>query len=219
VIETSLKEREQEFGLYTFLFYVRQIYLREIDDQWIAHLKNIEQLRAGIGLIGYASRNPKNEYKLRGFELFREMWENIERTVLDQILRMRLSEEDRQRAEEGAEYDTTLTRASVRREKSTAARRGGNELDKLQSAARRAVEKLKEATGAAVSAATPKPAAAQAPAPSPTEDAEAAFGRAVAKVAGGQKQEFPNARPNDPCPCGSGKRFKKCHGKNAAAVG
>jgi preprotein translocase subunit SecA len=72
------------------------LYLGEIDEQWIAHLKNIEHLRTGIGLVGYATRNPKNEYKLRGFNLFKEMWENIEHTVLGRVLQMRLTEEERQ---------------------------------------------------------------------------------------------------------------------------
>ncbi|MCA9692606.1 MAG: preprotein translocase subunit SecA, partial [Myxococcales bacterium] len=104
-VEAMLTEREQEFGLYTYMFYVRQFYLSEIDEQWIAHLKNIEQLRTGIGLVGYATRNPKNEYKIRGYNLFKEMWEGIEHTVLDKILRMRLTEEQRRAAEEGAEYE------------------------------------------------------------------------------------------------------------------
>src|SRR5690606_26954900 len=81
-IEALLTERERQFGLYIYLFYVRQFYLTEIDEQWIAHLKNIEHLRTGIGLMGYATRDPKNEYKIRGYNLFKEMWETIERTVL-----------------------------------------------------------------------------------------------------------------------------------------
>ncbi|HRI08577.1 MAG TPA: preprotein translocase subunit SecA, partial [Nannocystaceae bacterium] len=111
-VDKALTEKEESFGLYTFLFYVRQFYLAEIDEQWIGHLKNIEHLRTGIGLVGYATRNPKNEYKLRGFNLFKDMWEGIEHTVLDRVLQMRLTEAQRQAAEEGAEYETAVTRAN-----------------------------------------------------------------------------------------------------------
>lgn len=142
-VEASLLEREKEFGLYTFLYQIRRIYLREIDEQWIAHLKNIEDLRAGIGLRGYANRDPKNTYKVEGFKLFRDMWESISQTVLDDVLQMRLSEEDRRRAEEGAEYESTLTKASRRRERGAAARRSSGSLDKLDAAAKAAVAKLK----------------------------------------------------------------------------
>jgi len=176
-VEASLLAREQEFGLYVFLYQVRRVYLREIDEQWIAHLKNIEQLRAGIGLLGYANKDPKNAYKIEGFRLFRGMWEGIERTVLDQVLQMRLSEEDKRRAEEGAEYESTLTKASQRRERASARGRQGGQLDKLDAAAKAAVEKLKAgnfktgnaATAAAAKAALDQMAAAKA-APEPSAD-------------------------------------------------
>ena len=144
-VEAALLSREKEFGLYVFLYQIRRVYLSEIDEQWIAHLKNIEQLRAGIGLLGYANKDPKNAYKLEGFRLFREMWEEIEQTVLDQVLQMRLSEEDKRRAEEGAEYESTLTKASQRRERASARGRRGGQLDKLDAAAKAAVAKLKAA--------------------------------------------------------------------------
>jgi preprotein translocase subunit SecA len=186
-VERVLDARENEFGLYTFLFYVRQFYLREIDEQWIAHLRNIEHLRTGIGLVSYATRNPKNEYKLRGYELFKDMWETIEQTVFDRVLSMRLTAEQVKVAEEGAEYETSLTRALSGQR--GAVRRSGADrerLDRLQEAARRAAAQLAAAV-----------------------DEHAA-------TAGGPESRTPrrsySARPNEPCPCGSGKRFKKCHG-------
>src|SRR5690606_28956347 len=106
-VEASLKSREDEYGLYRFSFFVRQIYLKEIDECWIAHLKNIEHLRTGIGLVGYATRDPKNEYKIRGYNLFSEMWDSLEYAVLDQSLQMRLTAEQKRMADEGAEHETT----------------------------------------------------------------------------------------------------------------
>ncbi|MEE9386718.1 MAG: preprotein translocase subunit SecA [Nannocystaceae bacterium] len=194
-VEGVLRRQEGEFGLYTFLFYVRQIYLREIDEQWIGHLKNIEHLRTGIGLVGYATRDPKNEYKIRGYNLFKDMWESIEQTVLDQVLRMRLSEDERRKAEEGAEYETTLTRASQRRERGAAKRRSkdANTTDLLQKAARQAVRQLAESSPNARRAQTPEDKAA-----SPS-------------------RKLPKVGRNDPCPCGSGKRYRKCHGARQTA--
>ncbi|PRQ04121.1 preprotein translocase subunit SecA [Enhygromyxa salina] len=186
-VEASLLAREQEFGLYVFLYQIRRVYLREIDEQWIGHLKNIEQLRAGIGLLGYANKNPKNAYKIEGFALFRAMWENIAQTVLDQVLQMRLSEEDKRRAEEGAEYESTLTKASQRRERSTATRRKGGQLDKLDAAAKAAVAKLKASTlgtaernAAATALAEMQRQAAAAPTPSADDTIEASAAKAIA---------------------------------------
>ncbi len=192
-VEKLLLERETEFGLYVYLFHIRQMWLAEIDAQWIAHLKNIEHLRTGIGLVGYATRNPKNEYKLRGYNLFKDMWEGIEQTVLDKVINMRLTEEQRKQAEEGAEYETALTRANARR----AGGGGGaqqrvamarQQMERLQQAARRASEQV-----AAAGSQTARPAA-----------------KPAAPV-------VPTVGANDPCPCGSGKRYKKCHGARKTA--
>ena len=207
-VEAQLTQREQEFGLYTYLFYVRQFYLAEIDEQWIAHLKNIEHLRTGIGLVGYATRNPKNEYKLRGYNLFKDMWEGIEHTVLRQILSMRLTAEQKKQAEEGAEYETAVTRANRnaqeprRRAGQGRAQPGGEQLAKLQTAAREAMERLLAAGGQAPGARPPgQPQQAQ-----PAQQAEAP-----------REKKMPKVGKNDPCPCGSGKLYRRCHGKDAAA--
>jgi preprotein translocase subunit SecA len=201
-VEKVLLEREEQFGLTTYLFHIRRMWLDEIDTQWIAHLKNIEHLRTGIGLVGYATRNPKNEYKIRGYNLFREMWEGIEQTVLDKVVNMRLTEAERRQAEEGAEYETALTRATSGQRvpaRPAGARPGAiagagqnvdrAQLERLQAQAQRAMEAAQNAQRAASAA-------------------EAA--RAV--------PDAPKAGPNDPCPCGSGKRFKKCHGKAATTA-
>ncbi|HEY8379566.1 MAG TPA: preprotein translocase subunit SecA [Nannocystis sp.] len=199
-VEAVLLRREEEFGLYTFLFYVRQFYLAEIDEQWIAHLKNIEHIRTGIGLVGYATRNPKNEYKIRGYNLFKEMWEGIENTVLTKVMSMQLTAAQKRQAEEGAEYETAVTRATRQAQDrlSAAQRRMAQaqaELLRLQEASRAIRERVAQTSG---------PAAPTAPAP------EAAAPPAAEK-------KLPKVGRNDPCPCGSGKLYRKCHGKEVAA--
>ena len=193
-VNDLLEKREEEFGLTIYMFHIRRLWLREIDEQWIAHLKNIEHLRTGIGLVGYATRNPKNEYKIRGYNLFREMWEGIEQTVLDRVLTLELTEEEKQQAKEGAEYETALTRGLNRQRGAKRAKAGKAQLDKLQQAARRAMQQMQAATNK-----------------DPAKQVE----EAAAKAAKGS--DIPKARPNDPCPCGSGKRYKKCHGKRKTA--
>ncbi|RMG99783.1 MAG: preprotein translocase subunit SecA [Deltaproteobacteria bacterium] len=197
-VEKTLEAREKQFGLYTFLFYVRQFYLREIDDQWITHLKNIEHLRTGIGLVGYATRDPKNEYKIRGYELFKDMWETIEQTVLDKVLSMQLTDEQVQLAEAGAEYETRLTRALSGRRDRARGGGGGEQLDRLQEAARRALEQLGAAGFGGGGA-------------SPGANPDVAAAKAV------ERKDVPKVRPNEPCPCGSGKRYKRCHGRKQPA--
>ncbi|MCB9705110.1 MAG: preprotein translocase subunit SecA [Myxococcales bacterium] len=214
VVEEGLATKEKEFGLYTYLFYVRQFYLGEIDEQWIAHLKNIEHLRTGIGLVGYATRNPKNEYKIRGFNLFKDMWEGIEHTVLDKVLSMRLTAEQQRQAEEGAEYETAVTRANRGDRRAPAGGRlqaaSNDQIQRLQEAARQAMAKLAQAqsAGEQAGAALAGGGAAEAPAGGADEDAEEGGSR--------RRRRVPKVGKNDPCPCGSGKLYRRCHGKDAA---
>ncbi len=186
-VETLLTAREEEAGLYTYLFYVRQTYLSEIDEQWIAHLKNIEHLRTGIGLVGYATRDPKNEYKIRGYNMFKDMWESIEHTVLDKFLSMRLTAAQRAAAEEGAEYETAVTRANrgggARARSRGGARKvaGNAQAQRLQAAAQQAMQQLNAMKQAAAGA-------KEAAAPVSHDDAiEAAVAEAAAKSLGDEK--------------------------------
>ena len=127
------------------------------------------------------------------------MWEGIESTVLDKVINLELTEEQKQEALEGAEYETALTRALQRRAGGGSKRQAANkaQLDKLQQAARRAMAQLEQSASPEGQAEQVKKAAA------------AAAKKSAAAV--------PKVRPNDPCPCGSGKRYKKCHGKRKTA--
>ncbi|MEZ4380394.1 MAG: preprotein translocase subunit SecA [Nannocystaceae bacterium] len=211
-VERGLAAKEEEFGLYTYLFYVRQFYLAEIDEQWIGHLKNIEHLRTGIGLVGYATRNPKNEYKIRGFNLFKDMWEGIEHTVLDKVLSMRLTAEQQRQAEEGAEYETAVTRANRQDRRRSGgggrlAAASNEQLSRLQEAARQAMAKLAE-TGLTPTGEERAAAQASLSGSSSSSGDEAQASR--------RRRRGPKVGKNDPCPCGSGKLYRRCHGKDAA---
>lgn len=71
--EKVFQSRERELGLDRTLRVFRHVYLEAIDQSWIDHLTNMEHLRDGIGLRGYGQRDPKNEYKKEGYDLFVNM--------------------------------------------------------------------------------------------------------------------------------------------------
>jgi preprotein translocase subunit SecA len=80
--EKAFEARERELGLDLNLRVFRHVYLEAIDQSWIDHLTNMEHLRDGIGLRGYGQKDPKNEYKKEGYELFVNMMAKISSTVL-----------------------------------------------------------------------------------------------------------------------------------------
>ena len=179
-IEGRLKERERELGRDFLLYYQRHFMLEEIDSQWIEHLKTMDGLREGIGLMGYGQKDPKQEYKKAGFSLFNEMMQRIQENGTNKIFRVMpapqaqarpvpvIAETEREMIERGVDGksdDEATAQADP------AARRSGK--------ARTAGE-----------------------------------GSTTAPV----KRERPKVGRNDPCPCGSGKKYKKCHGKDEEAA-
>jgi preprotein translocase subunit SecA len=163
--------KEAQVGPELMRQFERSLMLQTVDQHWREHLANLDHLRQGIHLRGYAQKNPKQEYKREAFELFSEMLDRIKQDVVRIVLTVQVrTQEDVQAVEEApavknvqyqhADYDTALGAAE-----------------------------------AAAAAADDPPPAARMPAPPP-------FVRAGGKVG-----------RNDPCPCGSGKKYKHCHGR------
>ncbi|MFW5876997.1 MAG: SEC-C metal-binding domain-containing protein [Myxococcota bacterium] len=180
--EAVLRKMWKDFGEETYLRLFRNLYLEEIDRQWLEHLQAMDHLRDGIGLRGYGQRDPKREYKREGFDMFSEMMQTIKSSVCSKLFRaQRVREEDIQQVEE-------------RRRKQAEAR---------QRQAR-----------------ANHPAAQQGDGGGQQQQAAAAGGRrrrGVTTGEGGQavpqtvKRDKPKIGRNDPCWCGSGKKYKQCH--------
>jgi preprotein translocase subunit SecA len=162
--EAAYLEKEKELGSDILLRAFRHIYVEGIDEAWVDHLSNMEHLRDGIGLRGYGQRDPKNEYKKEGYNLFLNMMAKISSTVL-----VKLFEVQAHRQEELAALEAQAE-AKHRAELEAAIARHPGEAD-------------------------PTPEAA----PLPTQARRSA-------------PPAPKIGRNDLCPCGSGKKFKRCHG-------
>ncbi|MEE9279743.1 MAG: preprotein translocase subunit SecA [Myxococcota bacterium] len=147
----------QEFG--------RAIMLQTIDQQWKDHLLQMDHLKEGIGLRGYAQRDPKVEYQREGFDKFVEMSSLIRSRAVEQFYRVVFEVPSKERV---------------------AAMRAAEE------ARRRALQQgLRE---------------------------QHAGGPELGSAAGGPRtvqREGRKVGRNEPCPCGSGKKYKKCHGAAA----
>ena len=141
----------------------RQVILDTLDTSWKDHLYFMDHLRSGIGLVGYAQKDPKTEYRREGMAAFEQMWDRIAAQVTGTVFRI--------------EVQIPETTESVWQITSTEHA-------------------------------------------SPVEDIPDDH-----PALSGGNQEIENSQPidpirnygdrvgrNDPCPCGSGKKYKKCHG-------
>ena len=182
-VEKVIEAREAEYPLSVLLHYARLFYLEEIDERWIEHLKSMEALREGIHLRGYGQKDPKQEYKKEGFVIFGEMMDNIGRNVCEKLFHMQLQRADAP-APVAAGAPSSKPPTSVPMTAAPAPR------------ARKTIE--------SGGGAEPQARA--------SNGGGNGGGNGAESQAKPVRRNEPKVGRNDPCPCGSGKKYKKCHG-------
>ena len=154
-----------------------------LDAVWKDHMYGMDLLRHSIGLRGYAEQDPKIAYKREGTRMFNEMLENFRERVTDLIFKVKIA------GYGGGGY----TEGDGGGGPAAGAPGGGGAFASMTAT-------KADATGAGFSAAA--------------EDQQAAMRQ---QGEGGQaktiRRETPRVGRNDPCPCGSGKKYKQCHGR------
>ncbi|MFN2257133.1 MAG: preprotein translocase subunit SecA [Desulfuromonadaceae bacterium] len=144
-----LEEREEELTPKVFEYLMKMLLLQVIDNKWKDHLLSIDHLKEGIGLRGYAQKNPKQEYKREAYNLFMEVMGRIRQEAIQKLFIVQLVQErDVEQMEAEQKQRKVVTNRSDEPEKSRTVVRDENKVGR-----------------------------------------------------------------NDPCPCGSGKKYKKCCGR------
>ena len=188
---------------------LRYFLLESLDRCWKDHLRAMDYLREGIGLRGYAQRDPKREYQSEGLSMFKEMLFRIHEGALTSLTHVRMKRVEPEENPEGGEPEAES--ANAQSEEAQPAESGTENVP-----AEEAVEPEQ------------KPAEPEAPADQPeqpkaeptlnlrhkTDPAAMGDGGASAKQEERHVYNGVKVGRNDPCPCGSGKKFKKCCGRN-----
>jgi preprotein translocase subunit SecA len=163
--KANYEAKEKLAGAESLRAYERYIMLNIIDSQWKDHLLSIDQLRQGIGLVGYGQKDPLVEYKKQSFDMFQDMLDRIDTNTCKALFHLEVVTKDEQ-----------------------------DERERLERLAQQRARR--QAAGMAFTGAM-----------------------ATAEVAGAEAarhtpfvRDTPKMKPNQPCYCGSGKKFKKCHG-------
>jgi preprotein translocase subunit SecA len=170
-IVADYRAKEELAGAEPMRKFEKQVFLQVMDTLWKEHLSNMDHLRRGIHLRGYAQKNPKQEYKREAFTLFQDMLESMKRDVIRVLCHVKvqsreeMEELERRRKEE---LEQEMARARLRHEEASATgvSGDGDEGDEQRQAG-----------------------------PDTFVRQERKVGR------------------NEPCPCGSGKKYKQCCGK------
>jgi preprotein translocase subunit SecA len=211
-VNARYTEKENQFGAELMRWLERRIILDVVDTQWKDHLLSLDHLKEGIGLRGYGQKDPLVEFKKEAFTMFEDMMARIDNETVRYLFHIQVQQGDqpapqqpqqpsRQFAQQTEQHPepSRLSHQGAQAAMASAAARDSSRSSTrddvpqhLPSVARELERKqsrqqrdLQYQTG---------PAQAEAPKPV----------RAAAKVG-----------RNDPCPCGSGKKYKKCHGANS----
>jgi preprotein translocase subunit SecA len=102
--EELFKKREEEVGLELTLRIFRHIYLEELDKAWVDHLTDMDHLRDGIGLRGYGQKDPKQEYKKEGYNLFVSMVARVSSNVVTKLFSVSVKRPDEEEEIEAADF-------------------------------------------------------------------------------------------------------------------
>ena len=171
----------------------KDVMLRMLDQHWREHLGAMDYLRQGIHLRGYAQKDYRFEYKREAFELFAAMLDRVKFETVSVLTKIEVrtqDEIDREEEERRLRLMRALQAQHAEAQSLLSADSGGDE------------------RGGGASSAHPGADAASAfarggvlPMPPPAEDSQGTFVRGERKIG-----------RNEPCPCGSGKKYKNCHG-------
>jgi preprotein translocase subunit SecA len=185
--------KEQMVGAAAMRQVERFVMLETVDRHWKDHLYSLDHLKEGIGLRGYGQKDPLVEYKKESFELFQDMKHRIDEDMVNRLWT--------------GHFTVVGDEAPVRPPRRAAMPFTLNE-PKAEPVAAFA------SAGRAASAASPSPFGGALPQGGAASRMPARTGGDDAPVQTVRRDE-PKVGRNDPCPCGSGKKYKKCHGAAA----
>lgn len=191
IIETAIERyqtRREQMGEQTAAQLERHFMLTSLDRHWKEHLTQMDQLRKGIHLRSYAQKNPEQEYKRESFELFQSMLGAIKSDLIQDLARVHVpTPEELAALEEQRRQQAEQMRMMFEQQ---------TQLDDAQSLDNRPAEETPRSLGRM----TVTLGATAAPQAADTTTDEALV---IPK----------NIHRNAPCPCGSGLKYKQCHGK------
>ncbi len=189
-LEQVYDQKVAGVGVEVMRYIEKEVTLRTLDQHWREHLAAMDYMRQGIFLRSYAQKNPKQEYKREAFELFSAMLDRIKFDTVTTVSKIQVRSQ--------AEIEREELERQRRLERALQAQHA-EAVSPIQapSFGEGAGGELQGSTGGQVTEMEPRPASAAAP-----------FVRQVPKVG-----------RNEPCPCGSGRKYKHCHGTLQQASG
>jgi len=193
IVQTAIERyhsRREQMGEQDAAQLERHFMLQSLDKHWKEHLTQMDQLRKGIHLRGYAQKNPEQEYKRESFELFQMMLGAIKSETVQDLSRVHIPTKEELEALE-AQQRENAAHMQMQFEH--------DDVDNLDSSANSATAQPQPQNRNTAGAAAAGVSAAVAGNPNNANEPNPYAGMNISR--------------NAPCPCGSGLKYKQCHGK------
>jgi len=197
-LKAHYESKERILGAETMRYHERMVMLSVIDGLWKDHLLSMDHLKEGIGLRGYAQRDPLVEYKRESFDMFEAMMLKFQEDTVRFLFRMQILGPDGKPVNAAPEVRREIPKAppvasaarpqtldAEPREIAIPTRQASTTIDQLEKEFHRKKQRDLEAATMAGSGDGSQPS---------------------------QRRTGEKVGRNDPCPCGSGTKYKKCHG-------
>ncbi|WP_373797323.1 preprotein translocase subunit SecA, partial [Jeotgalibaca porci] len=203
---TVYEEKEKQLSGDQMLEFQKVVILRVVDQKWTEHISNMDELRQGIGLRSYAQNNPLTEYQTEGYNRFQEMIASVDYDVTRIVMKSEIRQ-NLKRESVGSNSDIRAVRegevgAADKAEQIKRAQMAAMQMRQVMMAQQ--MERLRAQKAA-------MDAQKETMENSEQVEAEATVEEEI-QPAAPEMTEGKVGR-NDPCPCGSGKKFKNCHGQ------
>jgi preprotein translocase subunit SecA len=208
--------REEELTPDVMREFERRVVLSVLDRKWREHLYEMDYLREGVSLRGYGQRDPLIEYQREGYDMFTTMMEGIREESVTSLFNLQVQVQQNPIVEEAAPDGAAAppavappARPQQPAVQQPAARPAGRHEARGASAAP-AADDGETVLPAALARGVARPKqSGQLSYSAPAEDAS---GLAAHKTTDADSAQYANVGRNAPCPCGSGRKFKQCHG-------
>lgn len=185
MLQNDLTEKETLAGKENLNMFIRYQYIQVIDREWLDQLERLEALRDAVSLRSYGSKNPVTEYKIDGFNMFDEMLDRIRTVVMSRVFKVRIQLNQ----DAGNVRRRSTMQMNAQHSETSSFGGNANQAQQTQAAAQFSGDSARrQAAGGAMQ--------------KRTQGENVTVRRTVPKVG-----------RNDPCPCGSGLKYKNCHGR------
>ena len=196
--QSEYDKREEELGSEVMRELERRVLLSVLDRKWREHLYEMDYLREGIGLRAYSQRDPLVEYQREGFDLFTVMMDGIKEESVGYLFNLEVQIEEEVEPAPTADAQSVFEQMAAGPPEGVLGQPGAAQQDQHPNITAKGLQRSSRPQQLTYTA--------------PTVDGDPDDREIATRGVATEELEYAGTPRNAPCPCGSGRKYKRCHG-------